>query len=363
MRSSSYPPQYGGYPNPVPPAKGPEEPTDFGNLLTPKSVVSLAIWVLMFGLGAGLSGLILFIIYQGQINDLRSELENSQQELRESLEERIQQAPKATESPSLNVSAAEQDPLKELVSQVAPAIVGITGRDSGGAPVSGTGFVVNSGDEGTWVVTSYRLVAGVRNFNELSIRSRNSDLVGEVYETDPGRDLALVIYHVDAGRSLRFSRVEEPKEGDQVWAIGTLRSQPYATGIAAKLTRVGPSSLTLDASIPDAYVGGPLVDADGRVLGVLTSSRVSGASASPAAPGGEGTATTIEQVCLRVLRCPSRSRDTSTPGTGATPTPRPSGAAAPPPPPAAEPAPPPPPPGEVVQPPISNPNTADVPIG
>ncbi|CAN5762794.1 hypothetical protein BH23ACT12_BH23ACT12_16710 [soil metagenome] len=350
--SSSYPPQYGGYQPPgkapAPDPYGPVDKDGMADLLTPKTVVQLAVWILMFGLGAGLSGLILFAIYQGQVNSLRSELLDSQEELQKSFEERIGSAPDPQESPNLNVSGATPpDPTKQLVETSAPAIVGVTGKDSSGQTVSGTGFVVNSTDDGTWVLTNHSLVAGVKEFNDLSIRHRNSNLVGEVYETDPGRDLALVIYRVAAERSLRFSRVEEPKEGDAVWALGNIRSNPFAAGVAAKLTSVTSGSIGIDVEVPDSYLGGPLIDADGRVIGVLTKSSVASTGDTKA------TATPIELACSRVLRCPSNNRSR----TPASPTPAgPTPDAAPTDAPQTG-------PGEIIQPPASNPNTADVPIG
>lgn len=350
--SSSYPPKYGGYqgapPGPGPDPYGPVDQEGVANLLTPKTVVQLAVWILMFGLGAGLSGLILFAIYQGQVNNLRSELLDSQEELRKTLEQQIGRGPAPEESPNLNVSGAGPtpvDPLKEMVQTNAPAIVGVNGVDSEGKSVSGTGFVVNSTEDGTWVLTNYHLVAGVETVDQLSIRNRTSSLIAEVYETDPGRDLALIIYRVPSERSLRFSRVTEPEEGDQVFVLGNDRAKPYATGIAATLTGVTSGSLTLDADIPESYLGGPVLDVDGRVVGVLTN----------AAPEG-GVAAPIELACSRVIRCPSSGGSSS--GTGADPTP----GASPSPRPDTEQTPEPQ-PGDVNQPPASNPNTADVPIG
>ncbi|MEX0789783.1 MAG: serine protease [Actinomycetota bacterium] len=351
--SSSYPPQYGGYQppgkSPPPDPYGPVDKNGMADLLTPKTVVQLAVWILMFGLGAGLSGLVLFAIYQGQVNNLRSELLESQEQLQETLEERIGSAPDPQESPNLNVSGATPpDPTKQLVQTSAPAIVGVTGKDSSGQTVSGTGFVVNSTDDGTWVLTNNSLVAGVKGFNDLSIRHRNSNLVGEVYETDPGRDLALVIYRVSAERSLRFSRVEAPKEGDQVWALGNTKAAPYAAGIAAKLTSVTSGAIGIDTEVPDSYLGGPIVDADGRVVGVLSKSALSGDAKASAIP--------INLACSRVLRCPgsggSRASASPTPGQepAASPTPD-----APPTDVAPE--------TDTIEPPVSNPNTPDVPIG
>lgn len=354
--SSSYPPPYGGY---QPPGKVPEkdpygavDKEGMANLLTPKTVVQLAVWILMFGLGAGLSGLILFAVYQGQVNSLRSELLDSQEELQKSLEEKIGSAPAPTESPNQTVSGASPspfDPTKQLIQTTAPAIVGITGRDSAGVPATGSGFVVNSTDDGTWVLTSYKLVAGVKEFTDLSVRHRNSDLVGEVYETDPGRDLALVIYRVPAERSLRFSRITLPKEGDEVFAVGSVRGTPYAAGVAAKVTSFTSGSLGIDTEVPDSYLGGPLVDKDGRVVGVLTKSGAGASTATPTAGTTKANATPIENACSRVLRCPSNNRAAPTPSPGRTTKASPTPAA-----PATE---------APVKPPASNPNTADVPIG
>jgi S1-C subfamily serine protease len=340
------------------------------NLLTPRTVVQLSVWVLMFGLGAGLAGLILFAIYQGQVNNLREELLDSQEELQKSIDERLQQAPSSpAPEASLNVSSATPDPTHQILESAAPAIVGITGRDSGRQAVSGTGFVVNSTDNsGTWVVTNNSLVTGVEDFNDLTVRHRNSNLVAEVYETDPGRDLALVIYRVPADRSLRFSRLKELKEGDPVWALGHTRGEPYATAVAAKVASVSGSSIGLDTAIEDSFAGGPLLDEDGRVVGVLTSR---GTVTGPGETGG--SAVPIELVCQRILRCPSTSRTSATPTPTPQTTPSPgSPPAAPAPPPAPAPAPPapaPPAPGAPVdpnvvqQPPPSDPNAPDVPIG
>lgn len=360
---SSYPPPQYGYQSPDPGRNefGPADKDQMLNLLTPRTVVQLSIWILMFGLGAGLAGLVLFAVYQGQVNNLREELLKSQEELQESVEKRLQQAPQSpAPQASLNVSATAPDPTRELVQSAAPAIVGVSAVGSGNRTVSGSGFVVNSTDSGTWVVTSYSLVSGVTDNSQLTIRHKNSQLIAELYETDPSRDLALVIYQVPAERSLRFSRTKELKEGDQVWAVGSARGNPYATGVAAKITSVSPTTLGLDAEIAEGFIGGPLLNDDGRVVGVLTSKsggRVVGATPQPGASAG--SAVPIELACQRILRCPSTARSTPTPKPSGSPSP----GAAKPAPPAPAPAPAPAPPAQEQQPPPSDPTAPDVPIG
>ncbi len=104
----------------------------------------------------------------------------------------------------------------------------------------------------------------------------------------------------------------EPKEGDQVYALGSMRGQPYATGIAAKLTSVTSGSLGIDTEIPDAYLGGPLLDADGRVVGVLTKSGAGGSTATPA-EGATGATATLNQAVLAGAPLPLEQQDEGDP--------------------------------------------------
>lgn len=297
LPSSYPPPRYGGPPPPPPPPPEPdpwalEGRSDLVNLLTPKSVVSLAVWVMMFGLGAGLAGLILFVIYQGQVNNLRSDLIDSQEELRRTLEQRIQEgggAPLPEQSLNVSGSLSSEEQIGQLVQNAAPAIVGVTGVDGSGRRVSGSGVVVNATAHENWVLTSYRLVAGTRSPDQPVVRHGNSDLIAELYETDPARNLALIVYRVPADRSMRFSRIDEPEPGDRVWVVGNSRTRPFASGVEATISSATPTSMGLEAELPVGFVGGAVLDDDGRVLGIVTT---------------ENSAAPIRQACHRVLRCP-----------------------------------------------------------
>lgn len=312
-------------PNPYTPYGGPEPRRrmdrlvegreDLFGLMMPKTVVSLAVWIMMFGLGAGLAGLILFIVYQGQVNGLKSDLIKSQEQLRTSLEQRIQQIENnPSPQPSLNVSQATPpnpaDQTAEVLQAAAPAVVGVRGIDASGKPTSGTGFIVNSPEDGTWVLTSYRLVAGAAGdvTKTVEVRFGNASLVSEVYQVDPGRDLALVIFRISAQRSLRFGGAGL-KESDLVWAIGTAPGNPGAAAIASKVTTLSADSLAFDAQVPGEFVGGPLVNAEGRVVGVITAGGTpSKKPVAGAAPATGGLAVPVQLACQQVLRCPGSGR-------------------------------------------------------
>ncbi|MEX2587793.1 MAG: trypsin-like peptidase domain-containing protein [Actinomycetota bacterium] len=307
---SNYRPGSGSGPSPAgdPRYQQPKPPDPFGeriDWIMPKTVVSLAIWLLMFGLGAGLSGLILFAFYQGQLNDLRSELLESQQELRNTLEDRIDQADSAPGSgPEASLSVSElardaDDILEAVTESVAPAIAGVRGFDSNFVGASGTGFVVNSPGGSAWIVTNYRLVAGADpEFPNTSVRVRHIELNSEVYEVDPGNGLALVIYKDGVSRSLRFAG-SPPAENETLYAVGASRSSPYASVAPAAILSVEPN-LIVEAEVTEGFAGGPVVDERGRVHGIIPALPSAGSSPSTV----RFTVTPIDRVCQRILRCP-----------------------------------------------------------
>lgn len=325
--ANRYPPPYQA--PPTQPYGAPEsEDRDFLGIIMPKTVVSVAIWIFMFGLGAGVAGLLMFIVYQGQVNSLEGRIIESQEELEDALTDRLDQLEQRETVPapaaSLNVSGASSDRVRdELISNVAPAIVGIQGVDSGGRAINGSGFVVNSSsDQGAWVITNYALVAGAGpETSQVTVRLANSNLIAQVYEVDPGSDLALIVLNLPAPKSLRFTRGElEP--GDTVWAFGYTSGRPYATAVEAKLVDFGPSRVTIDADPAVQFNGGPVVDSTGRVVGVLSSRASGSGGAAPANPGSTTrSATPVKLACNVVLLCPGSPRPQVSPSPGSSPSP------------------------------------------
>lgn len=285
--------------------------------------MQLALWILMFGLGVGLAGLLLFVAYQSQMNSLEGRIIDSQKELEKRLTEKLGDRGPSESVPEaaapLSISASSDRAKAEMIRNIGPSIVGIQGSDGGGQPTNGTGFVVNSTDGGSWVITNYVLVSGSRpDLSSVSVKMGGSDLIGQVYEVDPGADLALITTNVPAPRSLRFSR-GEVKEGDTVWAFGYQRGKPYVTALEARLVEFGPVRITIDVDPGVQFNGGPVIDATGRVLGILSSAAPRSAGKTPATPltGGSRTVIPIGQVCTVVLRCPGAPKASSSPDASA----------------------------------------------
>jgi S1-C subfamily serine protease len=297
-------------------------------LMMPRTVVSLAIWILMFALGAGLSGLLFFAIYQGQLNGVEERLIKSQQELSKKVEDRLREsgggAGGSSEFKSSSLRPSPEDEsravLQELLGIVGPSLAVIEGIDAAGAPTTGSGFVINTTGDESWVLTNHHLVAGaIGDFKTVRVRLAGTQLPSEVYSADPSRDLALVIFRGGGARALRFA-TDPAKPGDPVWAAGTAKGTP-GSALSGVFKDVTALSLVTDVVAPAHFSGGPLVNRDGRVLGVL-SIKAPVYGADPSA----NVAVPIELACVEVVRCPGKAASPSpTPSPRRTVRPSPTG--------------------------------------
>ncbi len=158
------------------------------------------------------------------------------------------------------------------------AVVEITATDGsfgGQQQAQGSGFVYDTNGN---IVTNQHVVDGARS---ISVRFWNgSTYPAEVVGTDPSTDLAVI--KVDAPKSLfeplRLGDSSDVAVGDGVVAIGS----PFGlegtvtSGIVSALHRqmTAPNNFTIndsiqtDAAINHGNSGGPLLDEQGRVIGV-----------------------------------------------------------------------------------------------
>ena len=187
----------------------------------------------------------------------------------------------ATGSTSIDVA--------EIYRQSAPGVVQITSTSRGasstdvfGNPVPGqaqqalgSGFVI---DKEGHIVTNYHVVQGA---SEIEVSFSNQDTVkAKIVGTDPSTDLALLKVSVDAKAltPLTLANSDRVEVGDPVVAIGNPfgLERTVTAGIVSALQREvrAPNNYTIDhviqtdAPINSGNSGGPLIDAQGRVIGV-----------------------------------------------------------------------------------------------
>jgi S1-C subfamily serine protease len=190
-------------------------------------------------------------------------------------------SPSRTGSTSIDVG--------DIYRQSGPGVVQITSTSRGatstdvfGNPVPGqtqqalgSGFVI---DKDGHIVTNYHVVQGA---SEIEVSFSNQDTVkAKVIGTDPSTDLALLKVKVDAKALTPLSLADSDKVavGDPVVAIGNPfgLERTVTAGIVSALQREvrAPNNYTIDhviqtdAPINSGNSGGPLIDAQGRVIGV-----------------------------------------------------------------------------------------------
>jgi S1-C subfamily serine protease len=139
----------------------------------------------------------------------------------------------------------------------------------------GSGFVI---DKAGHIVTNYHVVEGARSV-EVSFSS-NESMKAKIVGTDPATDIAVlqVDAHSRALTPLPLGNSDTVQVGDSVVAIGNPfgLDRSITAGIVSALQRViqSPNSFSIDhviqtdAPINKGNSGGPLLDAQGEVIGV-----------------------------------------------------------------------------------------------
>jgi S1-C subfamily serine protease len=141
----------------------------------------------------------------------------------------------------------------------------------------GSGFVI---DKAGHLVTNFHVVQGAQQI-EVSFTNRDS-VKARVVGSDPSTDVAVLKVDVDARAltPLRLGSSDQVEVGDSVVAIGNPLGleRSVTAGIVSALHRplTAPNDFTIDdviqtdASINSGNSGGPLIAANGRVIGVNT---------------------------------------------------------------------------------------------
>lgn len=211
--------------------------------------------------------------------------------------------PAASSTPAQNTSLDEDGPLdvSGILTKVQPAVVTVRSTLGGeiGGPTGegeGSGFIVS--DDGI-IVTNAHVVAGA---DEVEIdfddgETREATVVG----TDTDNDLAVLDVEATGLPVVELGDSDALVVGDSVVAIGNalgLEGEPtVTTGIVSAVGRAIDtgdgaaleSTIQTDAAINRGNSGGPLLNAQGQVVGINT------AIADPSFAQGVGFAIAIEQ--------------------------------------------------------------------
>ncbi|MDQ3823803.1 MAG: S1C family serine protease, partial [Actinomycetota bacterium] len=163
----------------------------------------------------------------------------------------------------------------------------------------GSGFVAWQEGGATYLVTAHHVVDGQLGAG-VTISRKGGSWAGTIDAVDPKNDLALIrISGKPAGAKPLWQQVGgrgRPKAGDELILIGS----PFGlqgtvtTGVVSRVTR---NEIQTDAAANPGNSGGPAIDKQGRIVGVLVS------GVNPALGQNLNFAVPIERVCTRLRRC------------------------------------------------------------
>jgi putative serine protease PepD len=200
----------------------------------------------------------------------------------------------------------------DIYKRSAASVVEIAVTSSGEGPFGGQGRSQGSGfvydDEGH-VITNQHVVAGA---TEVTVKlSDGSTYDGTVVGTDPSTDLAVVKVDAPAAalEPLELADSDELEVGDGVVAIGSPfgLAQTVTTGIVSALHRqiTAPNDFSIndaiqtDAAINHGNSGGPLLDLEGRVVGV--NSQIESQTGGNDGIGFAVPSTTVEKIAAQLI--------------------------------------------------------------
>lgn len=270
---------------------------------------SVVMWVLLFalvGLAFGVSGAFWWAHFNTQVNELREDTKGFEQRSRDAQAEidglKNQAITQINEQLKPLAPFVAESRTIQLAQVFAPYVYFVATLDEEGRPAVGTAFAVATDDGSSLLVTSFETVkaASVSPAPDITLRKGEEEIPARLVNFDAERDLALL--QVSKGQlplmEWATDEVQAQALGQRVFPVGGFG------GAGATLT----SGIVIDqnaagflhtAPIGNAQQGGPIVTADGKVLGVASLTyRPFGFD-----PGETRYSVSINVTCERLLEC------------------------------------------------------------
>jgi S1-C subfamily serine protease len=283
----------------------------FRNRILPRSVLGIACLILAFAIGAGFSGVVLFSYYQYKLNQ-------SNQRVNTLISGYKTQFANAEGNLAATAAAAKaniQNQLRELqqlqsgpatlsalTKAVAPSVFFVHTLDANGQPSVGTAFVVSSNSSRSLLLTSYTTVQAATTAPApvVYVQQGQTNTRVTVNTWDQQYDLALLVLPQGGLHPLTAATPSPaPQPGDRIYAVSGLGTAG-ASVTQGSIVDVSASGVAVDASIAQAFQGGPLIDQSGQVLAVASRTY------APLGFSSQGVwyAPYVEAACNKVLTCP-----------------------------------------------------------
>lgn len=173
--------------------------------------------------------------------------------------------------PYIPNSAIQQITAKEIYENTRPAMVEIVTYDKAGKAMSvGSGFFIS---EDGYIATNYHVIRGAYSISVVKYSTHGAITSVKVAGYDANQDVAILKIETSGEKYLEFA-TEAPKTGDTVYALGSTLglTDTFTMGMISNPNRyvTGKYCLQFTAPISGGNSGGPLLNSDGKVIGVVT---------------------------------------------------------------------------------------------
>ena len=135
-------------------------------------------------------------------------------------------------------------------------------------PISyGSGFFVSQ----EHIVTNYHVIAGAAHGTAKIVGKTKTYLIQKIIAIDVDNDLALLQITIPGVKPLRLGDNDKVRIGDQVYVAGSPKGLEgtFSDGIISRISRAeGKEYLQMTAPISPGSSGGPVLNSEGKVIGV-----------------------------------------------------------------------------------------------
>jgi hypothetical protein len=273
----------------------------------PRTLLGIVVTLLVFAVGAGVSGAVLFAYYESRVTDS----ENRITEFSTGLDERIAEGVEAVETASATASqriavtlgpyadlVQNEDGLPRVAGPAAPSTALVETRTLDGKASVGTAVVVGEGGDGVILVTSYKVVEAATADPGPPVTLRKGDDQWGTRVLAWDKELGLAVLTSDANLPVAsFAPVENLGilVGSPVFAISAL-NEAVSPGVVVAVTSDG---FRHTGAVDTDFLGGPVVAQNGQIVGFALNSY-----APDGIPGGSlPWSPTITQLCDTLLVC------------------------------------------------------------
>ncbi|HUG40101.1 MAG TPA: trypsin-like peptidase domain-containing protein [Longimicrobiales bacterium] len=225
-------------------------------------------------------------------------------------------------------SASARPAAREIAARTGPAVVSIRAMVDGREVSSGSGFVLRG--DGV-IVTNFHVV---EDATSLEVELATGEVFTNVYVlgTDDRRDIAVLKLPTTRLPALEPGDANALAVGDPVYVMGNPLGldRTFSNGmVSARRVMDGVAYLQISAPISPGSSGGPVLDEDGRVIGVATATLSEGQNLNLAVPmsyaegllGIAGAPEPFEQVAARWAHAPAAAVAPAGPAAATAPAP------------------------------------------